>query len=96
MRRSVDGLMDRALPDADVQRIEAILAELSIEGSTFTELRTRLAGKVRFADVHLRVPADWSVKRAHDLADAIERAVEERTGTRLTTHVEPLDARSAR
>ena len=92
MRRSVDGLMDRALSQEEIDRIHEVLSELSGEGCTFANLRTRVAGSVHFADVHLRVPAEWSVKRAHDLADAVERAVEERTGARLTTHVEPLDS----
>ena len=89
MRRSVDGLMDRALSNEEIAQIDAILTEFTAEGCTFAKLRTRVAGTIHFADVHMRVPADWSVKRAHDLADAVERAVEERTGARMTTHVEP-------
>jgi divalent metal cation (Fe/Co/Zn/Cd) transporter len=45
---------------------------------------------MHFADVDLRVPGDWTVARSHALADAVEQAVE-KLGTRLNTHVEPLD-----
>ena len=45
----------------------------------------------RFALVDLIVPGDWSVARAHDLADRLEEAVEAAAHTRLTTHVEPAE-----
>lgn len=92
MHRSVDGLMDRAQDPADVDRIEAILQEYQASrGCAFADLKTRVAGPMRFAHVDLLLPGEWSVKRAHDLADEIERAVEVRTGSRLTTHIEPVD-----
>ncbi len=89
MRRSVDGLMDRAQSDEDIARIEAVLGRFAAEGCSYANLKTRVAGSFHFADVDLRVPGYWSVTRAHDLADAIEQAVEEQTGSQLTTHIEP-------
>jgi len=89
MRRSFDGLMDRALEPTQVAEIEAVLRERESEGVAWSNLRTRAAGALQFAHVDLRVPGHWTVRRAHEVADAVERAVEERTGTRLTTHVEP-------
>ena len=94
MRRSFDGLMDRALDDEQVARIEAVLRELSVEGSSYANLRTRSAGPMQFALVEVCVPGDWTVTKAHALANRLEREVEARTGTRLTTHVEPLPART--
>lgn len=93
MRRSVDGLMDHALPDDEVARIEAVFDEFVPMGAEFDELRTRRAGAIRFAHVVVRLPADWSVTRAHALVDAVEQAVTERTGVTLATHVEPLKDR---
>lgn len=90
MRRSASGLMDRALDRTQVERIQAVLTELSPPGSTCVNLRTRGAGPLQFAHVDLRVPGDWTVTEAHALADAIEQEVKKRTGTHLTTHVEPL------
>ncbi|MCL4182357.1 MAG: cation diffusion facilitator family transporter [Burkholderiaceae bacterium] len=88
MHRSVDGLMDRALADDEIARIEAVLKSFESEGCSFERLRTRASGSTRFAHVVLRVPGHWSVTRAHDLADAVEAAVE-RAGIVLSTHVEP-------
>ncbi len=91
MHRSVDGLMDRAQSDREIESIVEVLHGFAAQGVRFSNLKTRVAGPFRFADVELRLPGDWTVLRAHDLADEVERAVEERTGTRLTTHVEPAD-----
>ncbi len=92
MRRSIDGLMDRALATKDIERIEAVLASYEARGVRFDNLRTRLAGAQRFANVDLRVPGDWTVTRAHDAADEIERAVGLAVaGVLLETHVEPQE-----
>lgn len=90
MNRSVYGLMDGAQSDEDIAEIEAVLNAYIAEGCRYTNLTTRVAGAQRFAAVDIQVPGDWSVTRAHALADAIERTVDERTGTRMKTHVEPL------
>lgn len=91
MHRSVDGLMDPALDVDDIAHIEAVLASFSVQGCRFANLKTRVAGSLHFAHVDLRLPGDWTVARAHELADAIERAVEQQTGARLTTHIEPAN-----
>lgn len=91
MQRSVDGLMDRALAAEEIERIEAVLASFAARGCHFANLKTRVAGSMHFAHVDIRLPGDWSVARAHALADEIERAVELQAGTRLTTHVEPAE-----
>ena len=45
---------------------------------------------MHFAHVELCVPGDWTVAEAHAVADALERIVLERTGTRLATRLEPI------
>lgn len=92
MRRSVDGLMDRALSDAEVAAIERTLNEASPPGCFHGKLTTRAAGAVHFAHVELCVPGDWTVADAHDVAHTLERAVEERTGVRLAVHLEPISS----
>jgi len=91
MHRSVDGLMDRALGDDEIERIEAVLQSFSAQGCRFANLKTRVAGSMHFAHVDLRLPSEWTVARAHALADDVERAVETQAGARLTTHIEPAD-----
>jgi cation diffusion facilitator family transporter len=90
MRASAGGLMDRALDPDEVAAIEGALHSFAERGCRFENLRTRASGAHRFAHVDLRVPGEWSVSQAHALADEIEDAVTA-LGTRLTTHVEPLE-----
>lgn len=88
--RAASGLMDPALDADDVARLHALLGDFDdAHGCKTTQVLTRQAGAQRFAQVNLLVPAQWSVKRAHDLADRLEAAVGE-LGITLTTHIEPM------
>src|SRR5262249_12914920 len=91
-----NGLMDHALSDEEQTKIRtAINAELT-PGTTFHALRTRQSGARRFADCHLLVPGDWTVKRGHDLGERIEAAVRTALpGLELTVHIEPIEAQAS-
>lgn len=88
IRQSINGLMDSALPDEEIQEIQMTLERITSEGGTFANLRTRLAGATRFAFVELHVPADWSVERADALATRAERALTQ-VGVALVVRVKP-------
>lgn len=92
IRRSFDGLMDKAIPEAERQAIVAALETVRHEGCDYHLLRTRQAGKKHFADVHLLVPGTISVQAGHDLMERIEREVA-RTAppVELLIHLEPLE-----
>lgn len=96
VRRSFDGLMDRALPEAELQRLRnAITAHLE-QGMTFHALRTRQAGSRTFADFHLLVPGTMSVVSAHAEAHRIEAALRlEWSHLEITVHVEPIEERES-
>lgn len=92
LRRSFDGLMDRALDGAEIARIRAAIENSLQPGMAYHALRTRRAGSQRFADFHLLVPGQCTVTEAHDsemaIAAAIHAAV---TGIEVTTHIEPIE-----
>ncbi len=96
VRRSFDGLMDRALPDAEVARLREVIGSRLEAGMTFHALRTRRAGSRRFADFHLLVPGQMSVAHAHELADHIEEALRAvLDNLEVQIHLEPVEASSA-
>ena len=73
VRRSTSGLLDAALPAGDVAQIEAILDRHRMAGLVRIDVtRTREAGRKRFVYVNLTVPGDWTVARAHEVADSLE------------------------
>ena len=96
MRRSFDGLMDRALNDDEVRKIrQAIDAELQ-PGMNYHALRTRRAGEQRFADYHLLVPGAVSVTHAHDCEMRIGAAIGAAVpGIEVTSHIEPIEEPAA-
>jgi cation diffusion facilitator family transporter len=89
-RSSVGGLMDEAAPAEVVERIRSIISA-SAEGALEAhDLRTRHAGRATFLDFHLVVPGTMTVSEAHDICDAIERALRsEIPETVISIHVEP-------
>jgi cation diffusion facilitator family transporter len=96
VRRSFDGLMDRALPDAEQAKVRAAIEGLLEPGMDYHALRTRRAGSHRFADFHLLVPGVFTVRRAHEITERIEAAVRAALPEmEVTVHVEPIEDRAA-
>jgi cation diffusion facilitator family transporter len=92
MRRSFDGLMDRAIPDAERNQIVAVLEQVKSIGGDYHRLRTRTSGKVSFVDVHVLVPGAMSVLEGHDLVEKLENEIREKVPhVEVLTHLEPVE-----
>jgi cation diffusion facilitator family transporter len=92
VRRSFDGLMDHALPTGEQATLREAIRSALPAGAEFHHLRTRQAGRRKFADFHMLVEGGMSVRDAHDLADRVEARLEEAMpGLEVTIHVEPVD-----
>jgi len=92
LRRSIAGLMDASLPDAEHRLIEGVLDKYRQRGIQFHALRTRQAASRRFVSVHVLVPGEWTVHDSHDVAEDIEQDI--RTAlpdTIVFTHLEPAE-----
>jgi cation diffusion facilitator family transporter len=95
LRRSVDGLMDAALPAAEVRRAEALIRDTLAPEASFHALRTRKAGARRFIEFHLLVPGSMSVAASHALCDRIEAALAAHLpNAHVTVHVEPRETQA--
>jgi len=92
MRRSFSGLLDAAIPEAEVGEIEKIFAEYRKRyGVDFHALLTRQAGARRFISFHLLVPDAWPVDRAHQLSEEIEERIRSLVPNAITlSHIEPI------
>lgn len=92
MSRSFDGLMDRAIPEADRAAIVEVLEKLRHDGGDYHALRTRVAGAKSFVDVHVLVPGKVSVQAGHDLVERLENEIQARLPhVEVLTHLEPLE-----
>jgi cation diffusion facilitator family transporter len=92
VRRSIDGLMDRALPHDEIHTIRTVLAEHLHNGHRVFDLKSRRAGSRRFLEFNLRVPAGLTVREAHDACDLLEEALKKPfSGMTVMIHIEPHD-----
>jgi cation diffusion facilitator family transporter len=93
VRRSLLGLLDTALPEAERRVVATVLERYQREaGIQAHALRTREAGARRFVSVHILVPGSWTVHQGHQLLEAIEHDIREALpNTTVFTHLESLD-----
>ncbi len=95
-RAGLDEVMDVAPPPEIEKRIREISAGVS--GVKKTEkCRVRKSGLVLFADLHVMVDGDLSVRRGHDLAHDVKDAlIDANIGlVDVTVHVEPWETKVA-
>ena len=92
--RSSRVLVDEALPENEMDRIEAaIAAARPPEMAGYHRLRARRAGSRRYVDLHMQFRSGTSLERAHDLAHDMRSAIEaELPMADVLIHVEPEDS----
>lgn len=93
VRRSVQGLMDAALPEPEQILIQEVMKKYRVKGVNFHALRTRQAAARRFISVHILVPGEWTVHDAHHIAEDFEADIRAALGGVVTvfTHLEPVE-----
>ncbi|MEX2160306.1 MAG: cation diffusion facilitator family transporter [Anaerolineales bacterium] len=89
---STRGLMDAALPAAELAKVKAILDAYKGTEVRYHALRTRQSGARRFVSVHVLVPGAWSVQRGHRLLERIEAEIRAALeNVTVLTHLESLE-----
>lgn len=77
LQSSARNLRDRAWEPEARLALGAVLSELESEDLRIHSLRTRISGRKRYVDMHVCVPAQWSVQDGCQRLDAIEDAVKQ-------------------
>ena len=93
IRDSVGGLMDMAPSTEVLQSVEEVLTRHRKVGMIdFHAVRVREAGNRRFMELHVLVPAAWSVKKGHDFTEqVIDELVDADASLRISAHLEPIE-----
>jgi cation diffusion facilitator family transporter len=93
VRRSTDGLMDRAVEPEVIRQIDEVLAGFAHPNTLrFDHISTRRAGQRRFVDLHMHMPSGWSLQRAAALRGSVEQALMSAVpGLRATIQLLPMD-----
>jgi cation diffusion facilitator family transporter len=90
--RSVEGLMDSAVEPEVRAQIDRTLAQFEHPTIRFDHLVTRRAGQRRFVDLHMHMPAGWTLGRAAALRTSVEQALmSEVPGLRASIQLLPSD-----
>lgn len=89
--RSGRVLMDEALPDQELDRIERVIADARPPAMAgYHKLRGRRAGSRRHVDLHVQFRSGTSLEDAHREAHRLRDAIEsELAGAEVLIHVEP-------
>ena len=92
IRRSSQGLMDEALEPQVQEEIRRVLEGFAHSTIRFDHVTTRKAGQRRFVDLHMHMPASWSLGRAAALRMSVEQALMSAVpGLRATIQLLPSD-----
>ena len=73
--RSSQGLMDEAVEPEVMAEIQKVLQDFGHPTIRFDHLSTRRAGQRRFVDLHMHMPAGWSLGRAAAVRASVEQAL---------------------
>lgn len=92
LRHAVLGLMDTALPAAELEKVLMVLQGYRTPEIQYHALRTRQSGAHRFISVHIQVPGAWSVQKGHTLLEKIDQDLRQAIyPVSVFTHLEPIE-----
>jgi len=93
MSRSAQGLLDTAIPEAEIAQITALLEKHKADNIEYHSLMTRQAGQRKFISLHLLAPGKWSIQDGHNLAETVEEEIRDLFDSPVTvfTHLEPIE-----
>jgi cation diffusion facilitator family transporter len=92
MWKSSQGLMDEALEPEVMADIEKTLAQFKHPTIRFDHISSRRSGRRRFVDLHMHMPAGWTLGRAAAVRTSVEQALMSAVpGLRATIQLLPSD-----
>lgn len=92
LKQSVSALIDTRLPAEEEKLIHDTILDHNTQLVGLHELRSRKSGSQRYVDLHLVMPRDASVEKAHQICDHLETDLSAKlSNLNVTIHVEPCD-----
>lgn len=90
--KSSQGLMDKRVEKSVQAEIDKVLKSFEHPSIRFDHVTTRRSGSRRFVDLHMHMPADWTLRRAAAVRGAVEQALMSAVpGLRATIQLLPSD-----
>lgn len=92
MWRSSQGLMDEAVEPEVMREIQKTLASFDHHSIRFDHVTSRRSGQRRFVDLHMHMPARWTLGRAAAVRTSVEQALMQAVpGLRASIQLLPSD-----
>lgn len=92
MWKSSQGLMDEALEPEVMEEIQKTLESFQHHTIRFDHISSRKSGRRRFVDLHMHMPASWTLGRAAAVRASVEQALMSAVpGLRATIQLLPSD-----
>lgn len=92
MWKSSQGLMDEALAPEVLAEVQKTLAGFEHRTIRFDHITSRRSGQRLFVDLHMHMPADWTLRRAAAVRASVEQALMSAVpGLRATIQLLPND-----
>ena len=92
MWKSSQGLMDEALEPEIMADVQKTLDSFKHPAIRFDHISSRKSGQRRFVDLHMHLPASWTLRRAAALRASVEQALMSAVpGLRATIQLLPSD-----
>jgi cation diffusion facilitator family transporter len=90
LRDALSELIDSALPEEEIARVEECLRHEGHGVRGFHALRTRKSGREKYIEVHLLIDPGLSVSQAHKLLEGVESHLRELVpGAVVSIHLDP-------
>lgn len=91
--RSVNNLLDAAIPDEHIAIMQTVLDQYQQQYGVLTHaIRTRTSGRRSFISMHVLVPGDWTVSHGHALVGDLEADIHKALPfSTVFTHLEPIE-----
>jgi cation diffusion facilitator family transporter len=87
LKKAFSPLLDTALSESD---IKIIYNSFEVRNLSYHDLRTRISGKYKFAELHLTMPGNMTLAEVHHVCDEVEKELQEIISDfQITIHVEP-------
>ncbi|MBN1586557.1 MAG: cation transporter [Candidatus Omnitrophica bacterium] len=94
VRKAVDELVDRALPESSYQEMKDLILNFHPGIVDFHDFRSRQVGGRIFVEFHLEIAGETDFRRAHDLTEDLTDAIKKKfAGAEVTIHADPAGAR---
>lgn len=76
LKNAFQPLLDVKLSDAEIAKVQQAIESYNSAYCNYHRLKTRRSGSKKYIDLHLVVPREMSVEKAHHICDAIEDDIE--------------------